>query len=147
MLVLLAVGIMKLVGEHLLVFWLLIGILIAHMFWTKVGTVILKMTMKMTDRGSPIFKISAFFTCFLKSFGHKLSDKVLWRPLASILSDGQPLEFFGVSLEKAKKNASFKSWGWLLAISWLVRLLKLLLKTFWNHAYITFNHSLTSYGF
>ena len=35
LLVFLAVGIMNLVGEHLLVFWLLIGILIAHWYFDR----------------------------------------------------------------------------------------------------------------
>ena len=50
----------------------------------------------------------AFFTCSLKTLGHKLSDELLGSPLASILSDGRPLEIFlGVSRKNAKKNAFF----------------------------------------
>ena len=54
--------------------------------------------------GPPIYKVSAFFTCSSKTLGHKLSDELLGRPLAPILSDRRPLEnFLGGTTQKCQK--------------------------------------------
>ena len=61
--------------------------------------------------GTPILKLPTFFTCSLKTLGHKLSDELLWRPLASILSDRRPLEHFYQRDTKKCKKTHFFTFG------------------------------------
>ena len=58
----------------------------------------------------------AFFTCSLKTLGHKLSDELLGSPLTSILSDRRPPEIFLGSITKKCKKIFFWLSGRLLEI-------------------------------
>ena len=58
--------------------------------------------------GPQNLKVSPVSTCSLKNLGHKLSNKVLGSPLASILSDRRPLEIFlGPDTENCQKFIFF----------------------------------------
>ena len=62
--------------------------------------------------GPPIFKVSAFFTCSLKTLGHKLSDELLGSPLASILSERRAVTLLrGGGHRNLQKNDFFASFA------------------------------------
>ena len=62
--------------------------------------------------GAPNFQSTNIFTCSLKTLGHKLSDELLGRPLASILSERRAVTLLrGGRYRKLQKNEFFASFA------------------------------------
>ena len=73
-----------------------------HFSWTRI-----RINWLRGGLGPPILKLPTFFTCSLKTLGHKLSDELLGSPLASILSDRRPLEIFLQSITTNCQKRTF----------------------------------------